>query len=327
MSSIKELDILRSMAYMHDAGMSMHEIIYELSGTVKDKRLSQRLDGVDDLMKNQGRKFTDALESVGLFGEYIPILRTGEQTGKLGKVMQDIITTASKIEALNKKVKTMTVYPIILMFVSIGLGYGISLLLLKILTTLPEKDVKGTTAYAVAHFIATYRLIIFPMYAVLLAAGLWFIAKNASRIPIVNRLFNIVTVGQAFKLIALCVDCGMPLKDTFILVSQVINEKRWQQLMSMLASESVQRNIYNLVDELSDFISTPDLLIIKSNIKAGDMSKGFDFVGDRKIEDSYTMIERLSPVIQVVTFFFVAVQVMAIMTPLYALLIGYASKQ
>ena len=53
--------------------------------------------------------------------------------------------------------------------------------------------------------------------------------------------------------------------------------------MDVLAIESDQRNVYDLVDELGDFISTPDLLIIKSNIKAGEMSKGFDFVGDRKI--------------------------------------------
>jgi hypothetical protein len=135
-----------------------------------------------------------------------------------------------------------------------------------------------------------------------------------------------VTVGQAFKLTSLCINNGLPLRETFMLISLVIKEKRWRQIMDLLAVESQQRNIYDLVDELSDFISTPDLLIIKSNIKAGDMSKGFDFVGDRKIEDSYTMIERLSPIMQIAAYFFVAGQVVAIMFPLYALLIGFASK-
>lgn len=323
---VKELDVLMSMQYMLDAGMSMHDIMYELAATIKNKKLAQKLDVADDLMCSQGYKFTDALESVGLFEQYVPIIRTGEKTGNLGRVINEIITTAEKINSLKKKVKTMTVYPIILMFVSIGLGFGISLLLEKVLTALPEKDIKGTTAYALAHFIASYRGIIFPMYAVLLAGALWFIAKNASRIPIVKKLFNMVTVGQSFKLISLCLNNGLALRETFMLISVVLKEKRWRQTMDLLAIESQQRNIYDLVDELSDFVSTPDLLIIKSNIKAGEMSKGFDFVGDRKIDDSYTMIERLSPIMQIVAYFFVAGQVVVIMFPLYALLIGYASK-
>jgi type IV pilus assembly protein PilC len=323
---VKELDILRSMQYMLDAGMSMHEIIYELASSIKNKKLAEKLDVVDDLMVNQGFKFTDALESAGLFEEYIPIMRTGQETGTLGKVIKEILGTAEKIDSLKTKVKTMTVYPIILMFISIGLGFGISLLLQKVLASLPEKDIKGTTAYAIAHFIVSYRAVIFPAYALVLCGALWFITKNASRVPIVSRLFNMVTVGQAFKLISLCIKNGLPLKETFVLVSVMLKETKWRQVMELLAVESQQRNMYELADELSDFISTPDLLIIKSNIKAGNMSYGFDFVGERKIEESYVMIERLSPLMQIAAYFFVAGQVVVIMSPLYALLISYAGK-
>ena len=236
---VKELDILRSMEYMLDAGMSMHDIIYELAATIRNKKLAQKLDIVDDLMCSQGYRFTDALESVGLFEQYTPIIRTGEKTGNLGRVINEIVVTAEKIGSLKKKVKTMTVYPIILMFVSIALGYGISLLLQKVLTSLPEKDIAGTTAYSIAHFVASYRAIIFPVYALLLAGALWFITKNASRIPIVNRLFNMVTVGQAFKLMSLCINNGLTTQgDVSCSFRLVIKEKRWRQIMDLLAIES-----------------------------------------------------------------------------------------
>ena len=326
LGGVKELDILRSMQYMLDSGMSLHDIIYELSSTIRGKRLVTKLEVVDDLMVNEGYKFADALESAGLFEQYIPIIRTGQETGSLGKVISEIVVTADKVNSLKKKVKTMTMYPIILMFVSVGLGFGISLLLEKVLTSLPENDIKDTTAYTVARFIVSYRGVIFPAYAMALVGSIWLIARNASRVPLVNRLFNTITVGQAFKMISLCIKNGLPLKETFVLTSMILKEKRWHQVMEMLAVESQEKNFYDIVDELSDFITTPDLLIIKSNIKAGNMSHGFDFVGERKITDSYTMIERLSPLMQIVAYMFVGGQVVAIMSPLYALLIGFASK-
>jgi len=326
LGGVKEVDILRSMQYMLEAGMSMHEIMYELSNSMKNKKIAAKLEVVDDLMVNEGYRFADALESAGLFEQHIPIIRTGQETGSLAKVISEILVTADKIHSLKSAVKTMTVYPVVLMFVSIGLGFGISFLLEKVLTSLPKKDIEGTTAYDIAKFIVSYRGIIFPAYAAALAGAIWLIAKNASRVPLVRSLFNTVTVGQTFKMISLCIKSGLSLKESFELTSMILREKKWRQVMEMLAVESQERNFYDLVDELSDFISTPDLLIIKSNIKAGNMSHGFDFVGDKKIADSYTLIERTSPIMQIAAYIFVAGQVVAIMSPLYSLLIGFAGK-
>ena len=326
LGGVKELDILRSMQYMIDAGMSMHEIMYELAPSIKNKTLAAKLEIVDDLMANEGYKFPDALESAGLFEQYIPIIRTGQETGDLAKVIQEIITTSEQVSNLKSKVKTMTAYPIILMFVSIGLGFGMSFLLEKVLTSLPQKDIQGTEAYNIATFIVSYRGIIFPVYTLSLLGTIWFIAKNASKTPLINRLFNAITVGQTFKMLSLCIKNGLPLGDSFALCSSILKEKKWRQVMEMLSEESKQRNFYDLVDELSDFMTTPDLLIIKSNIRAGHTSNGFEFVGNKKIADSYAMIERMSPLMQVAAYFFVAGQIVAVMSPLYALLIGFAGK-
>ncbi|MDA8103752.1 MAG: type II secretion system F family protein [Nitrospiraceae bacterium] len=326
LGGVKETDVLRSMQYMLDAGMSMHEIIAELANTIDNKRIAAKLEVVDDLMTNEGYKFADALESAGLFEQFTPIIRTGQETGSLAKVINDIIVTADKVYALKRKVKTMVIYPVLMMFLAIALGFGISFLLEKVLTSLPEKDIKGTAAYSVARFIVSYRGVIFPAYALGLAASIWIIGKNASRIPGVRGLFNTMTVGQTFKMISLCISSGLPLKETFELTSLILKEKRWRKVMDLLSADSQERNFYDLVDELSDFISTPDLLIIKSNIKAGNMSYGFDFVGEKKIADSYSLIERASPLMQIAAYFFVAGQVVAVMSPLYVLLIGFAGK-
>ena len=102
-AQVKEIDILRSMQYMLEAGMSMHDIMYELSGSIHNKKLAQKLEIADDLMSHQGYKFTDALESVGLFEDFVPIIRTGEKTGNLGRVISEIITTAEKINSLEEE--------------------------------------------------------------------------------------------------------------------------------------------------------------------------------------------------------------------------------
>lgn len=323
---VDEVSVLRSLYYMLDSGMSVHEAISEIAGVIKDKKLSAKLSTADDLMMNSGYKFADAIEAVGVFENFIPIIKTGQETGNLVVVLKEVVSVSDSIRALKKKMKTMVVYPVALIFFSIAIGFGITFLLQKVITSLPTKDIKGTVAYDVANFIVNYREIIFPVYALLLGVLIYFISVNASRIPVVKGLFNTITVGQTFKMLALALRSGLSLKDAIELTAAILKEKRWKKVFEILSLEVQERNFYDLIDELADFMTAPDLLIIKSNIKAGNLSEGFDFVGSRKMEDSYEMLERTSPIIQIGAFVFVAGQIVVLMSPLYFLLLTYMDK-
>ena len=311
---------------MLDSGMSIHESISEISGVTKDRKLSVKLATVDDLMMNSGYKFTDAIEAVGIFEHFIPIIRTGQETGNLVTVLKEIVTVSDSIRSLRKKIKTMVFYPIALIFFSIAIGFGITFLLEKIITTLPAKDIKGTLAYEVASFFVNYREFIFPVYALILAGLIYFIAIHASRMPVIKGLFNAITVGQTFKMLALALRSGLSLKDAIDLTATILKEKKWKKVFEIFSLEVQERNFYDLIDEMSDFMTPPDLLIIKSNIRAGNLAEGFDFVGSRKIDDSYEMLERTSPIIQIMAFVFVAGQIVVLMSPLYFLLYAYIDK-
>ncbi len=325
-SKVDEVSLLRSLYYMLDSGMSVHEAISEISGVVKDKKLSAKLATADELMMSSGYKFTDAIEAVGLFERFLPIIRTGQETGNLVLVLKEIIAVNDSITNLKKKIKTMVFYPIALVFFSVAIGFGITFLLEKIITTLPAKDIKGTAAYDVASFIVNYREFIFPAYALILLGLIYFIVMNASRIPVIKDLFNTITVGQTFKMLALALRSGLSLKDAIDLTATILKEKKWKKVFEVFSLEVQERNLYDLIDEMSDFMTPPDLLIIKSNIKAGNLSEGFEFVGSRKIGDSYEILERTSPIIQIGAFVFVAGQIVVLMSPLYFLLYAYMDK-
>lgn len=325
-SKVDEVSVLRSLYYMLDSGMSVHEAISEISGVVKDKKLSAKLATADELMMSSGYKFTDAIEAVGLFERFIPIIKTGQETGNLVLVLKEIIAVNDSIANLKKKIKTMVFYPIALVFFSVAIGFGITFLLEKIITTLPAKDIKGTAAYDAASFIVNYREFIFPAYALILLGLIYFIAMNASRIPVIKDLFNTITVGQTFKMLALALRSGLSLKDAIDLTATILKEKKWKKVFEVFSLEVQERNLYDLIDEMSDFMSPPDLLIIKSNIKAGNLSEGFEFVGSRKIGDSHEILERTSPMIQIGAFVFVAGQIVVLMSPLYFLLYTYMDK-
>lgn len=325
-SKVDEVSVLRSLYYMLDSGMSVHEAISEISGVIKDKKLSAKLAAADELMMSSGYKFTDAIEAVGLFERFIPIIKTGQETGNLVLVLKEIIAVNDSITNLKKKIKTVVFYPIALVFFSVAIGFGITFLLEKIITTLPAKDIKGTAAYDVASFIVNYREFIFPAYALILLGLIYFIVMNASRIPVIKDLFNTITVGQTFKMLALALRSGLSLKDAIDLTATILKEKKWKKVFEVFSLEVQERNLYDLIDEMSDFMSPPDLLIIKSNIKAGNLSEGFEFVGSRKIGDSYEILERTSPMIQIGAFVFVAGQIVVLMSPLYFLLYAYMDK-
>lgn len=323
---VDEISILRSLYYMLDSGMSVHEAISEISGVIKDKKLSEKLATADDLMMNNGYKFTDAIDAVGIFEQFLPIIKTGQETGNLVLVLKEIVSVSDSIRNLKKKIKTMVFYPIALVFFSVGIGFGITFLLQKIITTLPAKDIKGTTAYDVANFIVNYREIIFPVYALILVGLIYLIAIHASRIPVIKDLFNTITVGQTFKMLALALRSGLSLKDAIDLTANILKEKKWKKVFEIFSLEVQERSFYDLIGEMSDFMTPPDLLIIKSNIKAGNLAEGLDFVGSRKMEDSYEILERTSPIIQIGAFVFVAGQIVVLMLPLYFLLFSYADK-
>lgn len=325
-NKVNEADVLRSINYMLDAGISMHDTLQEILYTISNRKVVRKLEIIDDLMVNSGYKLVDAFEAAGFMEQYMPIIKTGEKTGNITKVIKELIEVIDKLEKIKKKVRSMVVYPVVLMVMSVLMGFGISFLLGKVLTALPKKDIEGTIAYSVAVVIVNYRWIIFPMYGVFLAGLLSLVVKYASRLPIINKIYNSITTGQTFKMFALSIKSGLTPKEAIELTAGILNEQKWKRAFALLATELKETNIYLLIDELSDFVPSSDLLIVKAGIRAGKLYEGFEYVGERKIEDSYALLESISPLVQMIAFMFVAVQIIGVMSPIYFLLFGFADK-
>ena len=162
------------------------------------------------------------------------------------------------------------------------------------------------------------------MFAI--ASAIYLIIKNLSVIPVLKGFFNAVILGQSFKMISLAIRSGLPTRESFELASNMMNERRWKSAFILISEEIQDRGFYDCINDLSGFISPTDMLIIKSTTKGGNIESGIDFVGEKKIENSYAMLESITPLIQIGAFFFVVIQIVAVMSPLYLMIFQFANK-
>lgn len=322
---IDELSVMKSIYYMMASGISVPDASNELAVRLRDKKMAEKLMVLADLMSKEGYTFSDALEQVDMCRDYIFIIRIGEKTGNLLETMRDVIASIEEVEKVRKKIKSSLYYPIGVIVLSILVAFGLVSVLKKILEGLNFPGTEKMLAYKVGWFLVHYKIPIFAVYIVVIAAFAYFIKKNINKVPVVKDIYAQISIGQAFKMIFLGLNSGLTPADSFSFASQVV-KGTWSNIFEAIAVETRSRNMYDVVEEMEQYMQTESYIVLRSKIKSGDMSAGFNMIGKEYITSAIQKLDALSPFMTMFAFLFVAVQIAVIMSPIWAIIISFMSK-
>lgn len=126
----KELKVLcKQMSILLKSGCEITRILNILQEE-SSKKLKIALEQVSINIQN-GNSITDSFENTNLFSNFfINMLRAGELSGSIDSIMNDLSTYYESEEKLKSKVISISIYPIILIIISIVVGIFILVFLI-----------------------------------------------------------------------------------------------------------------------------------------------------------------------------------------------------
>lgn len=125
-SSRSILFFTRQLSFLLESGVSLVEAIDMIIESVKEPHFKQVLIGMSQQIEG-GKSFSYALKSRSdIFSNfYIHMIVCAEETGLLDKILKELADYMERAEAIKSKVKSASLYPIIVLCISFSIITGI----------------------------------------------------------------------------------------------------------------------------------------------------------------------------------------------------------
>ncbi len=337
--SIRDISIFtRSLATMLEAGFPLLEALGVLDLQTKNKALENAISQIiSDL--TAGENFSSALAKHDkIFSQvYISVVKSGEKTGKLPKVLNELATGLEKDYAFISKLRGAMTYPLFLICAMAVIG---TIMMINVIPQLQEifedagAELPWTTKtiIAIATFMQNYWWIFFPVLIGGIIAIIWYFKSPYGktywsmlelRLPILAPLSVLIYSARFTRTFGLLMETGIPILEALDITKEVINNTIYQEILEN-ASKEVERGI-----PLSTPISrTPFFPIIIGQMmrvgeKTGKLDKILNSLSifyeaevDNKIKTISSLIE---PILIIIIGLAVAIVVFAIIVPIYNL--------
>jgi len=313
MSRSEFTTFIREVATALEAGlplMAALRAIAEQSANIRQKML------VDHLMDRieAGRSFAQAATEWGKpFNDMaLGMLRAGEASGQLDKVMLQLAELLDRDGELRRAVRGAMIYPIVLLvMLAIGVTVIVTFTIPKILSVVGDRgmDLPWPTqvVQGAADFMAAYWWVVFGSIAAAILFYRWMLAQPdlrlthdayLLRIPVVGRLLRDVAVGRFTRTMGTMLGAGIGVLDALKITRDTLGNKAMEAVIDDVA-EQVRggRSIAEPMDESGFF---PSLLIQVINL--GERSGSLDVMlvhasdsFDRKTQASIQLFTTLLP--------------------------------
>ena len=273
------LDFTTQMAICLDAGVNLLTSLKDLAKNAPNRK-SQMI--IEDIARKveSGTSLKEALNShPASFSQlYVSLVGSGESTGKLALVTNDLAKLLEWQMDLRSKIKEATLYPIILASVMVLVVTLLVMVVipkfepmfkdLDVTLPLPTRIILGISAFS-RH----YGWLIF--LAIGLLIGMWFFIDSnekgsyyldrfKTRLPLVGELVNKIALSRFCRTFALAIRSGVNVFDALGLASLVTGNKYIEK------SISKARDYVNVGEKISSSLDMsgkfPGLVIRRINV-------------------------------------------------------------
>jgi len=334
-------DAIESIYLIIDSGQDILTAIRASSEDASDKRL-QKLLGIIDHDLRHGSKFWQALEKYEFIPpRFINIIKVGEENGIMHETMRIVIEQANHEKDLNSKVMSASIYPIIILSLTVVIGLGISWFILPQLTSL-------YTSFGTEIPWTTKMLVNFGNFV--RNNGYWFIPTMITSVILIGRLYK---KNKKFKLFGENFQLYLPGFKQILLESEMSRlgnilgslldvgipfDKSLNSLIEatpMLLYKEMYKDFYAGVMQglsFAQFFSQakPPKRVMPASVrhlimageKSGNLPKVFIQIGitfNKKITKTADNLAKiLEPMLLIIMFSFVAILAMGIIQPIYS---------
>ncbi len=330
------------LAVMVDSGMPLVEALNSIAPRVENLRFRRVLKTIA-FNAEHGSTMSDAMVRFeDVFDEAeIGIVRAGEATGRLDKMLFKLSAQLTRSYAINSKLWGAAVYPIVVLCVLLLVATGMLLWIFPtLLGLLEEGGISGETLpLATRVLIGIHASIVnywwLMLIVILIIYGTWKLYTASDygaaawdakklKIPIIGKLARSVNIWRFVSLLGILITSGLPVIKALKIDGGAIENKMYKLKIQEII-DGVRKG-----RKISDCMSDSDYLFpseVKDMVRVGEISASLGNVSE-KISSQYEMeienkIDRLmaifEPVMILVVGLFVGLLALAIMAPIFNL--------
>ncbi|RDY26607.1 type II secretion system F family protein [Romboutsia weinsteinii] len=330
--------ICKQIAILLESGCEVTKLL-----SILEKQSSSKISKILLKISNhiqKGNSITDSFKNTKLFSNFfISMVRAGEVSGSLDKVMNNLSDYYNKEYKLKNKILGIMTYPIILMassfvvmlfmlikvipnFAESFLGNGIEPPIMTKLLINVSLFVRENLIYITSISIVLLLSIVF--YIITSVKARYFINKIKFKIPIVRDINQLVIVSRFSRSLLILLSSGVQIMDAIDISSKVIdNDFAYEQIL--LSSESLRRgNSISSSLELSNIFPNLFISMVSIGEESGKLDNTLQAITEFYDNELDTTIEQiirlLEPAIIAIIGIIVGGGILIMLTPMFDLI-------
>lgn len=338
---LKDLVIYyRQMAVLFESQLPLNRILETLYNQTSNSELKEATYQVlDDIQK--GLSFSQAAEKQNhVFSEFaISMIRSGEVTGNLDKVISFLADYTEREFNLISKAKSASVYPAVIVGVFIIVSaIMVTMVFPQIKPIFEQSGVKlpffANLLLGVSSILSDWWFVILIFLIILVVLAIDFpqtpdgkalLDELKIRLPLIRKVFLPITMSRFANASALLIKGGVPVAQAMEIVANTINNTIYQDLLFHISNEvKAGMNLSEAIMECGNYYF-PELVsqMISVGEATGQLYKMLERIAKFYSHEADTVVSNLSELIQPVLIIGVGILVAllfaSILVPLYNL--------
>jgi type IV pilus assembly protein PilC len=339
--SLKEKIIFtRNLGLIVKAGISLHQGLETLSEQTDSRLLKLILSQVKEDV-NKGQAFSDSLaKHPRVFNSfYTNMVKTGEASGSLEKILKTLARQMEKERSLRSKVIGALIYPAIILVLMILVLVGMMIFAVPQLTAVFQ-DFGAELPFLTRAVIATSdalieNLTIFFFLLILVPLALWYFFFRYSKgkialswlllhVPVFSNLTKKINSARISRTLQTLISSGVPILTALSITSDVLQNHFYKATL-VQAQQQIEKG-----KQLSEILKTYPRLyppIATQLISVGEATGSLDTILEdiaQFYEDEVDVITKslssiIEPVIMIVIGIFVGTFAVSMLQPIYSL--------
>lgn len=339
--SVKEkIFFTKNLQVMIASGLSLPRSISILSAQAKNKKLKEALEAIKTEI-TQGKNFSESMQKYpGIFSDfYCSMVKVGEETGTLEKVLDILDKQLEKDYDLQCKVKGALIYPAVIFVLMIGIGV---LMLVYVVPTLSatfvelkvELPMTTRIVMGLGNFFKSNILLIFLLTALFIAGMAKFIRTNIGKksydnlmllMPIISPIVKNINSAYTVRNLSSLIASGVSLPRALEITANTLGN--YQYKTALIESEEKVKKGEKFSETLKKYDSIYPATLIQM-IAVGEetgetsviLSKLADFYENEVSEATKNLASVIEPFLMIIIGAVVGFFAVSMIQPMYSMM-------
>ncbi|MBU0637101.1 type II secretion system F family protein [Patescibacteria group bacterium] len=335
----EKLFFIQHLSIMLKVGISLLVCLKTLEKQTSNKKFSEIINDISSNVE-KGTTFTESLKPhEKIFGQlFINMIESGEISGKLEEVLQQLYIQFKKQHELISKIKGALIYPVVLVVAIIGIGAFMMLVVVPQITSifkelntelpLPTKLLIGFSDTLIQHSILfSVSLIIFIILFIKILKthrGKFIFQKLLLKTPICSPIIKKINLARFARTMSSLLKTDIMIIKSFQITANVINNLHYRNALKEIANKVKKGGkISDAVRNYPDLFSQIVIQMITIGEKTGELDYILDELAQFYENEVDQTMSNLPAIIEPILILFLGIIVggmaIAIIMPMYSL--------